>query len=116
MKTTCKNQITGILVAAVLLIFWSCIDHKPTVADRKMPGGSVPEKLFVLDMKEDLGWADKNMLTCFQGLVNRKKTRIYYNSSENDQFWLEYYRKSFGIGYEKVSGERRSSVTFQQRH
>ncbi len=87
-------------------LFTGCggIQPKEVVQDRKMPGGSVPEKLFVLDVKGEMGWADKNMLSCFQGLVNRKNTRIYYNGNENDQFWLEYYRKSFGIGYQKISG------------
>ena len=104
MNQTLKNRLTGILIAAVILILWGCSHPKEIETDRKMPGGSVPEKLFVLDLRESLGWADKNMLTCFQGLVNRKKTRIYYNISENDQFWLDYYMKSFGIGYEKISG------------
>ncbi len=104
MKTTLKSRITKILGTTLLFTFCSCTPQKKSEPDRKMPGGSVPEKLFILDLQEEMGWADKNMLTCFQGLVNRKKTRIYYNINENDRFWLDYYRKSFGIPCEKVSG------------
>jgi hypothetical protein len=103
MKPTLKSRITKILVAALLFTIYSCTPQQKSETDRKMPGGSVPEKLCVLDLKESMGWADKNMLTCFQGLVNRKKTRIYYNINENDQFWLDYYKKRFGIANEKIA-------------
>jgi hypothetical protein len=99
-----KTGFARLLFASVLITLFSCNNPKETLPDRKMPGGTVPEMLYVLDVKEDMSWADKNMLSCFQGLVNRKKTRIYYNGSADDLFWLEYYKKSFGIGYQKVSG------------
>lgn len=90
-------------LSLLLSALCSCSSSQQMDQGRKMPGGTAPEKLYVLDIDPAMGWADKNLLTCFQGLVNRKKTRIYYNMAEQDQFWLDYYRKSFGISYEKVT-------------
>ena len=104
MKSFFQNRLTLLLFVSVLFACTGSNHQEEAKAERTMPGGSVPEKLFVMDVKEDMGWADKNMISCFQGLVNRKKTRIYYNGNENDLFWLEYYKKKFGINYEKVSG------------
>lgn len=104
-KTFTMRQSCLFFLTVLLLVFLVGCDHQTDAEPgRIMPGGSVPEKLFVLDVTGETGWADKNLLACFQGLVNRKKTRIYYTGNENDQFWLEYYRKSFGIEYQKVSG------------
>jgi hypothetical protein len=105
-KLRCKryNNLLAVFFAGVLIAGCASTQQNQNVHERIMPGGSVPEKLYVLDIKTDPGWAVTNMLSCFQGLVNRKQTRIYFNGNENDLFWLEYYRKSFGIGYQKVPG------------
>jgi len=104
MKKKDGLKVAIILLAAVLFSFCSNPKQDEFGYERKMPGGSVPEKLYVLDVNDNMSWADKNMLSCFQGLVNRKETRIYYNGSEQDQFWLDYYKKSFGIENEQISG------------
>ncbi|MCP5060863.1 MAG: hypothetical protein GY936_00150 [Ignavibacteriae bacterium] len=49
-----------------------------------------------------MNWQQRNMLACFQGLVNRKETRIYYVETKQDQFWLDYYKETFDIQNEKV--------------
>jgi hypothetical protein len=105
--------IISLFFLTVLILFTTvgCDNQPETEPGRIMPGGTVPDKLFVLDVKSDMDWADKNLLSCFQGLVNRKKTRIYYNGNENDVFWLEYYKKSFGIDYQKIAG---TEELFQQ--
>jgi hypothetical protein len=97
-----QYKIATTLFMFVIFMF-GCTKNESVSFERKMPGGSIPEKLYVLDVNEKLNWADKNLLSCFQGLVNRKETRIYYNGSEHDQFWLDYYEKTFGIKNEKVS-------------
>ena len=97
LKPAFHKIILTILFALVLIVLSGCTDKKKNGFERKMPGGPVPEKLFVLEVNDNLGFADKNMLSCFQGLINRTNTRIYYNGSEDDQFWLDYYQKTFGI-------------------
>jgi hypothetical protein len=102
LKLTFPKTTLTFLLASILLVLNGCSDNNETVHARKMPGGSVPEKLFVINVNDNLSWADKNMLSCFQGLVNRKMTRIYYNGSEHDQFWLDYYQKTFNINNESI--------------
>jgi len=68
-----------------------------------LPTGKPPTKLWALKMTDDLSWAEKNLLTCFQGLVNRNQTRVYLIHSETDQFWLNYYQTEFGIDNEIVA-------------
>ena len=69
-----------------------------------MPGGTVPKKLFVLKIPENVEWHQRSMLSCFQGLVNRIETRIYYVETKQDQFWLDYYKSEFGIEHDVVAG------------
>lgn len=99
-----KRSLVLLLTLFTVLFSSSCNESVKQNDERVMPSGSIPEKLIVLDVDKEMGWADKNLLSCFQGLVNRKATRIYYNGSEHDQFWLDYYKKTFDIDYEKVSG------------
>ena len=69
-----------------------------------MPGGTLPERLFVLQLPKNIDWHQRSMLSCFQGLVNRIQTRIYYVETEQDKFWLDYYKSEFGIAHEFVAG------------
>lgn len=72
-------------------------------SQRLMPGGNIPSKLYVLNIQADMNWHKRSMLSCFQGLINRKDTRIYFLETEQDQFWLDYYKEEFDIPYEKVA-------------
>ena len=97
-----KNISLYIILFATLITF-SCGDEDESHSQRILPGGKIPSKLYVLDIQLDLSWHQRNMLTCFQGLINRKDTRIYYVETEQDQFWLDYYKETFSIQNEKVS-------------
>ena len=97
-----KNISLYIILFATLITF-SCGDENESHSQRILPGGKIPSKLYVLDIQPDLSWHQRNMLTCFQGLINRKDTRIYYVETEQDQFWLDYYKETFNIENEKVS-------------
>ncbi|MCK5210770.1 MAG: hypothetical protein KAQ79_22220, partial [Cyclobacteriaceae bacterium] len=97
-----KNISLYIILFATLIIF-SCGDENESHSQRILPGGKIPSKLYVLDIQPDLSWHQRNMLTCFQGLINRKDTRIYYVETEQDRFWLDYYKETFHIENEKVS-------------
>jgi GxGYxYP putative glycoside hydrolase C-terminal domain/GxGYxYP_N 1st domain/GxGYxYP third domain/GxGYxYP_N second domain len=81
----------------------SCQHQNEKKTLRLMPGGSIPSKLFVLEIQPGMDWHERNMLTCFQGLVNKQDTRIYYVETKQDQFWLDYYEKEFNIPNEKIS-------------
>ena len=85
------------------LIAFSCRNEDESQSQRILPGGKFPSKLFVLDIQPDMSWHQRNMLTCFQGLINRKDTRIYYVETEQDEFWLDYYKETFDIPNEKVA-------------
>lgn len=102
MKRKLLEIASTISVLVVLIFILGCTNKEAVRFERKMPGGSVPEKLYVLNVNDSLSWAEKNLLSCFQGLVNRKETRIYLNGSEDDQFWLDYYDKTFGIKNERI--------------
>ncbi|MEN8191286.1 MAG: GxGYxYP domain-containing protein [Bacteroidota bacterium] len=86
-----------------ILSIWGCHDDCKNQTERIMPGGSVPSKLFVLDIQPNMSWELRNMLASFQGLINRKDTRIYFVETKQDQFWLDYYEDTFNIPNEKVS-------------
>ncbi len=70
--------------------------------ERIMPHGKMPEKLWALSLDYKTDWQTKNLTTCFQGLINRNNTRVYIVYHKQDQFWLDYYRDEYNIGYEKV--------------
>jgi len=78
----------------------------------RFPKGTRPEKLSVLEISEDMDWHLKNFLTCFQGLVNRKQTRLYLIHSKQDKFWLNYYKDQFDIDFEVVDNIERIIVTY----
>lgn len=103
-KPSKKNKLTSrlLMIVLVTLIAFSCQQEKEQEAKRVMPGGSPPSKLFVLNIQPDMTWQQRNMLACFQGLVNRIETRIYYVETKQDQFWLDYYKETFNIPNEKV--------------
>jgi len=98
-----KNAIRLVLIILMVILAFSCQQGKEQAPKRIMPGGSPPSKLYVLNIKPKMNWQQRNMLACFQGLVNRKETRIYYVETKQDQFWLEYYKETFDIQNEKVS-------------
>ena len=75
-----------------------------------LPKGSPPKKLWRLDMDET-NWHKKTTLSCMQGLVNREETRVYLNSTKQDQFWLEYYQQMWGIEADSL----RDANTFFER-
>jgi len=97
-----RNAMHVILIILLSLTTFSCQQEKEEVSNRIMPGGSPPSKLFVLNIQPEMNWQQRNMLACFQGLVNRKETRIYYVETKQDQFWLDYYKGTFDIQNEKV--------------
>lgn len=92
-----------LIIVLITLIALSCQKEVENQSQRLMPGGTVPSKLFVLDIKHDMNWEQRNMLASFQGLINRKDTRIYYVETKQDQFWLDYYKETFDIQNETVS-------------
>ena len=65
--------------------------------------GTRPEKLFFMDIPQKTDWHTKVSLACFQGLINRKETRLYLNNFKADMFWLEYYSKQYEIEYQAVT-------------
>jgi hypothetical protein len=91
----------------VLSIAITCMPEKDMrSSERVMPGGSMPEKLYVLDISDISDYHEQAMLYSYQGLINRKNTRIYYIDKAHDRFWLEYYNTTFGIDYEVISGSK----------
>lgn len=93
-------------VFLMTLIALSCNQGHEKVIDqskRIMPGGNAPSKLYVLNIQKGINWHQRSMLSCFQGLINKKDTRIYYLETEQDQFWLDYYKETFDIPNEKVT-------------
>ena len=95
-----RNLTVAILSLFILIIGCNTSEKKES---RIMPGGSPPTKLYVLELDQGLSWEERNMLSCFQGLVNRKETRIYYLETEQDKFWLDYYKEEFNIDNEVLS-------------
>jgi len=65
-----------------------------------LPKGTMPRKLWAVKITDKMNWYEKTFLTCFQGLINRKQTLIYLLHSEQDEFWLKYYKEAFGVDYE----------------
>ena len=63
-------------VVFLFLLNTACKEQVEKKPDRVMPGGSVPEKLIVLDVSKDMTWADKNLLSCFQ--------LVYYHEYNKD--------------------------------
>ncbi len=96
-----KRNLTVIIPFLFILIMGCSTSEEKE--SRTMPGGSPPTKLYVLELDQDLSWEERNMLSCFQGLVNRKETRIYYLETEQDKFWLDYYKEEFNIDNEVLS-------------
>ena len=92
-----------LIIILVTLITLSCQQESENQSQRIMPGGTVPSKLYVLDIQPEMNWHQRSMLACFQGLINRKDTRIYYVETKQDQFWLDYYKETFDIQNERVS-------------
>lgn len=97
------KNISLYIILFVGLSTFSCQNEDESQSQRLLPGGKIPSKLFVLDIQPEMSWHQRNMLTCFQGLINRKDTRIYYVETEQDQFWLDYYKETFDIQNERVS-------------
>ena len=92
-----------ILLLVMFTAFNSCNSKNDKAFSHILPGGNVPDKLFVLDIPANTDWETRNLLACFQGLINRIDTRIYYVETKQDRFWLSYYEKTFGIKNEKIS-------------
>ncbi|VAX16966.1 hypothetical protein MNBD_IGNAVI01-1395 [hydrothermal vent metagenome] len=99
-KTLCARIF---LIILAILVLFACKEESKIQSQRILPGGTIPTKLFVLDIQPDISWEERNMLASFQGLINRIDTRIYYLETKQDQFWLDYYRETFDIPNEKVS-------------
>lgn len=97
-----KKRILTLIIPFLFILIMSCSTSEKKIT-RIMPGGSTPTKLYVLELAQELTWEERNMLSCFQGLVNRKETRIYFLETEQDKFWLDYYQKEFGIQNESLS-------------
>lgn len=91
----------GLMLLLILLVN-SCQNRAIETTQRVLPGGNMPAKLFVLHLPSDISWHQRNLLSCFQGLINRKETRIYYIESKQDQFWLDYYKETFDIQNEEI--------------
>jgi len=51
---------------------------------------------------QGLSWEERIALSSLQGLVNRRKPRIYQIWAPCDQRWLEYYTEKHSIGHELV--------------
>jgi hypothetical protein len=67
------------------------------------PAGKWPDKLWSFSVPKNMTWHKKVFLTCFQGLINRKETRIYLDHSKQHKFWLDYYNKEFGLVFEELN-------------
>ena len=103
-KKLFNSKTTHFLVLIFIsLLFVNCQYNDENKSVRLMPGGNTPSKLFVLEIRPGMDWHERNLLTCFQGLINRRDTRIYYVETKQDQFWLDYYEKEFNIPNEKLS-------------
>ena len=107
LRANLSNKKAPLILLSVILFITSftlsCQQENEIQSQRIMPGGTVPSKLFVLEIQPEMSWHQRNMLACYQGLVNRKDTRIYYVETKQDQFWLDYYKETFDIQNEKVS-------------
>lgn len=100
------KNISLYIILSVALISMGCSQRNEELknnSQRLMPGGNIPSKLFALKIKNDISWHQRSLLSCFQGLINRKDTRIYFLETEQDQFWLDYYKETFDIPYEKIT-------------
>jgi hypothetical protein len=69
------------------------------------PKGTPPRKILALQVPKKLNWHEAICLTSFQGLINRRQTRIYLVQSKVDQFWLEHYREKFNTEYEIIENQ-----------
>ena len=70
-------------------------------ASSRFPFGSRPKQIFAVPV-DSLEYHTRILLTCLQGLVNRRETRIYLNASAREQFWLDYYQKELSCQVETV--------------
>ena len=86
-----------LLTIIILLAALGCKNDLGISPKKILPGGKVPIHLYYLQLSSELTWAERNMLSTFQGLINRVETRIYYIETEQDKFWLDYYRDNFKI-------------------
>lgn len=94
------------------MIAVGCGNDVENRANRIMPGGTAPEKLFVLEISKDIDWHQRSMLASYQGLINRNDTRIYFVETKQDQFWLDYYKDTFGIRNERISSIKNLLLLF----
>jgi len=67
------------------------------------PAGGRPEELYTLKIPTNTDWHQKISLACFQGLINRRHTRIYLDDMVQDRFWLDYYNSESKIPHQIVS-------------
>jgi len=77
------------------------------------PKGKPPRTLISLPVSKKPNWHEQVTLTCFQGLINRRETRIFLSSSKVDQFWLEYYREQFESKYEQLENPYAALAQFR---
>ena len=101
-QTLSLLSIPKFLIIIFTLFLIGCSYQSDNIPKRILPGGKEPSKLHTIHLSSELTWQEKNMLSIFQGLINRIETRIYYIESEQDEFWLNYYRDEFGIQFETV--------------
>jgi hypothetical protein len=80
---------------------WACrpSSSKPAI----FPAGTRPESLFTLKLPAKTDWHQKISLACFQGLINRRHTRIYLDDMAQDRFWLDYYNSESKVPHQIVS-------------
>lgn len=67
-----------------------------------IPRSEPPDNVFAVDMSGCTNWHERNLYSCLQGLVNREKAAVYLNRTPQDQFWLEYYSREFGVRLEHI--------------
>jgi hypothetical protein len=70
----------------MVLLLTGCRMDQNSNRSRYMPGGTVPDKLWVYAIGAEHDRDLKNTLYCLQGLVNRKVTRIDYVERAMDRF------------------------------
>ena len=61
-----------------------------------------PIKKLVAVRLPGLDWHGQLLFSTFQGMINRIEPRLFYIQGDNDEGWLKYYRKTYGIPYTTV--------------
>ncbi|MGP8329627.1 MAG: GxGYxYP domain-containing protein [Methanosarcinaceae archaeon] len=93
-----RDFLKSTLASTGALMFgvnWRCTESGRL--RRIFPKSDMPAKLQYIRPGPQRSYHEKVFLTCFQGLLNRKKADSYIIHSEVDEFWLKYYAEAFQI-------------------